>query len=344
MKRLLLLLLALVVIGVCAFGWYAWFWNAYGPAAADKVVLIEQGSGLSRIAQQLEQEGAISQGRLFELELRLRGQAGQLKAGEYEIPAYASMADIAAILIEGKSIQHRVTVAEGLTSDMIWKLVQANPLLAGDPGPVPEEGTVRPETYLFTRGKDRRKLLREMAAAQRDFIAQHWPGRSQNLPYATERQAVILASIVEKETAHADEQRQVAAVFVNRLRLGMRLQSDPTIIYGITKGYPLGRGIRQSELDGATAYNTYQIDGLPPTPIANPGMDALRAVINPPATSDLYFVADATGSGRSVFSGTLTEHGRNVLALRASERRQRSTPPTHVPTEDIGSQLPRFRR
>jgi len=343
MKRVLLVLLALAVMAGGAAGWYAWSWTTYGPSTEDRVVLIEQGSSLSRIAQQLEEAGTLSWRRLFELELRLRGQAGQLKAGEYAIPAHAAMADIAAILIEGKSIQHRVTVAEGLTSDMIWKLVRDSNLLTGDPGQVPQEGTLLPETYLFTRGKPRRELLREMAAAQRKFIADNWPNRAQYLPYGTPEQAVTLASIVEKETAHADERRRVAAVFVNRLRQGMRLQSDPTIIYGLTKGYPLGRGIRQSELDGVTPYNTYQVDGLPPGPIANPGKDALLAVMNPPVTSDLYFVADATGNGRSVFSSTLTEHGRNVLALRASER-GRPAPPTRVPTEDIGSQLPRFRR
>ena len=312
MKRFLLLLLALVIIGAGAGIWYATAWTAPGPATAEKVVLIEPGTGLSRIAQQLEGAGAISWRRLFQLELRLRGQDGALKAGEYAIPAHASMEDVAAILIEGKSIQHRLTIAEGLTSDMIWKLVRDDKVLVGDPGTVPEEGTLLPETYLFTRGMTRREMLREMGVAQRKFIEEHWTNRKANLPYGTARQAVILASIVEKETAYADERRRVAAVFVNRLRQGMRLQSDPTIIYGLTKGYPLGRGIRQSELEGATPYNTYVIDGLPPGPIANPGKDALAAVIDPPDTNDLYFVAD--GQGRSVFSPSLAEHGRNVQA------------------------------
>jgi UPF0755 protein len=203
---------------------------------------------------------------------------------------------------------------------MVWKLVQADKVLTGDAGPVPAEGTLLPETYLFTRGMTRREMLRQMAAAQRNFIAERWPGRSPNLPYDTVEQAVILASIVEKETALAEERRRVAAVFVNRLRQGMRLQSDPTIIYDLTRGYPLGRGIRLSELEGATPYNTYVIAGLPPGPIANPGKDALAAVMNPPDTNDLYFVAD--GSGRSVFAPTLDEHNRNVLTFRAWERRQ----------------------
>ncbi|HEX2760269.1 MAG TPA: endolytic transglycosylase MltG, partial [Rhizomicrobium sp.] len=292
MKRFLLILLALLVIGAGSAFWYVSAWTSPGPAATEKVVMIENGAGLSRIAQQLQDAGAISFKQVFQIELRLRGQAGQLKAGEYAIPAHAAMADIAATLIEGKSIQHRLTAAEGLTSDMIWKLVRDDKVLVGDAGPVPEEGTLLPETYLFTRGMTRQKLLAQMAEAQKKFIAERWPGRAPNLPYNTVRQAVILASIVEKETAFADERRRVAAVFVNRLRQGMRLQSDPTIIYGLTKGYPLGRGIRQSELEGATPYNTYAIDGLPPGPIANPGKDALAAVMNPPETNDLYFVAD----------------------------------------------------
>ncbi len=343
MKRFLVVLAALVLIGAGAMAWFTWTWTAHGPAATDKVVLIQPGTGLSRVAQQLEESGAIGNRLVFEAELRWRKQAGQIKAGEYEIPAFASMAHIAEILIAGRSIQHRLTVAEGLTSDMIWKLVQANPVLVGDPGPVPIEGTLLPETYLFTRGQTRQGLLKEMAAAQARFISDNWPNRRQDLPYTTPEQAVILASIVEKETGYADERRMVAAVFVNRLRLRMRLQSDPTIIYGLTKGYPLGRGIRQSELDGVTPYNTYQIDGLPPGPIANPGKDALRAVMNPPDSDALYFVADASGSGRSRFSSSLGEHNRHVGDLRSAERGLRAVP-QNVPTGDIGSQVPRLPR
>jgi UPF0755 protein len=337
MKRVLLLLLALVLIGAGAGAWYGYAWTAPGPAPAEKVVMIAPGTGLARIAQQLDEAGTLSWKLLFEIELRLRDQAGKLKAGEYAIPAHASMADIAAILIEGKSIQHRLTAAEGLTSDMIWKLVRDDKVLVGDPGPVPAEGTLLPETYLFTRGKTRQALLKEMAEAQKKFIAEHWPNRSPNLPYSTPEQAVTLASIVEKETAFADERRRVAAVFVNRLRQGMRLQSDPTIIYGLTRGYPLGRGIRQSEVEGAPPYNTYVIDGLPPGPIANPGKDSLAAVMNPPETNDLYFVAD--GQGRSVFAPSLAEHGRNVQAFRAMERRQTQMN-EKIDTDPIAKSIP----
>jgi len=201
---------------------------------------------------------------------------------------------------------------------MVWKLVAADPVLLGDPGPVPQEGTLMPETYLFTRGMTRARLLAQMEEAQRKFFADHWTGRDPGLPYTTEREAVILASIVEKEVALPEERRHVAQVFVNRLKAGMKLQSDPTIIYGLTRGYPLGHGIRQSELDGATPYNTYVIPALPPGPIANPGKDSLLAVLNPPPGNDLYFVSDA--QGHSLFAATMAEHARNVMAFRAAER------------------------
>jgi UPF0755 protein len=344
MKRLLIVLVALAVIGAGAMAWFTFAWTAYGPSSADKVVLIAPGTGLSRIAQQLEEAGVIGNRLVFVAELRWQDKAGDLKAGEYEIPAHAAMADIAEILIAGRSIQHRLTVAEGLTSDMIWKLVQSNAVLVGDAGPVPNEGTLLPETYLFTRGLTRQALLRQMAAAQRDFLAEHWPNRKPGLPYGTPQQAVTLASIVEKETGIAADRALVAAVFVNRMRLGMRLQSDPTIIYGITRGYPLGRGIRQSELDGVTPYNTYQVDGLPPGPIANPGKDALLAVMNPPDSNALYFVADASGSGRSRFSTSLAEHSGYVRDLRSAERGGLRPVPQRVPTDDIRRNLPRLPR
>jgi UPF0755 protein len=255
---------------------------------------------------------------VFEFDLRLRRLSAGIKAGEYAIPSRASMADIAAILILGKSIQHKLTAAEGLTSDMIYKLVVADPMLAGDAGPVPPEGALLPETYLFTRGTNRRALLDRMAAAQRKFLAAQWPHRAPGLPFNSPREAVILASIVEKETSLPEERRHIASVFINRLRAGMRLQSDPTIIYGVSRGYPLGRGIRESEIAADMPYNTYVIAGLPPGPICNPGKDSLAAVLNPEQTSDLYFVAN--GKGGHVFSATIAEHARNVIAYRALEK------------------------
>ena len=199
---------------------------------------------------------------MFELDLHLHRLNDKVKAGEYAIPAHASMADIAAILVSGKSIQHKLTAAEGLTSDMIYKLVAADPVLVGDAGPEPAEGTLLPETYLFTRGTTRAEILARMRKGAGEISGAAMGRRA---PMAcrsqTPEQAVILASIVEKETSLPEERRHIAAVFVNRLKAGMKLQSDPTIIYGITKGYPLGRGIRESEIAGATPYNTYVIDG-----------------------------------------------------------------------------------
>ncbi len=218
---------------------------------------------------------------IFRFGVRLRGQSAELKAGEYAIPAHASMADIMAILVSGKSIQHKLTAAEGLTSQMIHDIVKADPVLTGDAGAVPAEGTLLPETYLFTRGVSRAEMIARMEKAQKELLTKLWPVRAADLPFTTEQEAIVLASIVEKETALPDERRHIAAVFENRLRLGMKLQSDPTIIYGLTRGYPLGRGIRESELSGATPYNTYVIAGLPPTPICNPGKDAIAAVLNP---------------------------------------------------------------
>ena len=332
MKKFLLILVALVLVGAGAVEWFVAAWTAPGPAQTEKTVLIAPRTPLHQTAGQLEAAGALTFPLMFELELRARGVAAQVKAGEYAIPVHASMAEIAAILVAGKSIQHKLTAAEGLTSEMIWKLVKADPVLVGDAGPVPGEGTLLPETYLFTRGMTRAALLNQMAAAQVKFLDAHWPGRASGLPVQTRAQAVILASIVEKETALPDERRHIAQVFVNRLKQGMRLQSDPTIIYGITKGAPLGHGIRQSELTGATPYNTYVIDGLPPGPIANPGKDALLAVLNPPPGGDLYFVAD--GKGKSLFAATIAEHARNVIAFRAAER-LKAPQPVEVPIPSL---------
>ncbi len=316
---IILVFLAVMIAGVVEWGAAAW--DAPGlpaPSGNQTVVMIKPHTRAHDITAMFEKKGLIKSGLLFELDLRLRGMTGQLKAGEYAIPNRASMAAIAKILIGGKSIQHKLTAPEGLTSDMIWKLVQKDPVLVGDAGPVPEEGTLLPETYLFTRGETRAGLLAKMAAAQQKFLHARWDARAANLPFKTMAEAVTLASIVEKETALPAERPHIAGLFINRLKVGMRLQSDPTIIYGLNKGYPLGRGIRASEIEGATPYNTYVIAGLPPTPIANPGKDAIAAVLNPQETDDLFFVAN--GKGGHAFSATISEHARNVAALRAMER------------------------
>jgi UPF0755 protein len=334
--RLLLVLVILAVLGAGVAEWANAAWDQPGPAAPwgnQTVVLIAPHTPTHDVAQMLERKGVMKFGLLFELDLHLKGLSGRIKAGEYALPSTASMAQIADILVAGKSIQHKLTAAEGLTSNMIWKLVQNDKVLVGDAGPEPEEGTLLPETYLFTRGETRAELLATMAAAQHKFLLEKWPVRAENLPFTTMRQAIILASIVEKESALPEERRHIASVFVNRLRVGMKLQTDPTIIYGLTKGYPLGRGIRQSELEAATPYNTYVIAGLPPGPICNPGKDSIAAVLNPEANDDLFFVA--TGKGGHVFAATISQQARNVAAYRAFERRQQNIPdPAQVMPSD----------
>jgi len=309
----------LLLCAVLAGGWY-WEQNSFtapGPAAHETVVLIAPGEGSAVIAQKLAAAGVIRNADLFRMGLRIRGTAGALKAGEYALPAGASEADIAAILMSGKSIQHKITAAEGLTSAMIGAIVQSDPVLSGDEGVAPAEGTLLPETYLFTRGVTRAEMIGRMTKAQGVLLARLWPARAQNLPFKTPQEAIVLASIVEKETSLPDERRHIAAVFVNRLRLGMKLESDPTIIYGITKGYPLGRGIRESELKAATPYNTYVIAGLPPTPICNPGKDSIAAVLDPAQSDDLFFVANGTGG--HAFAATIAEHDKNVAQWRRIE-------------------------
>ena len=333
MRALLILLAVLAIIAAGAVEWAAAAWNEPGPAALSgnqTVTLIEPRTKLPAIAQKLQDSHLLNYALVFEFDVYFHRLNDRLKAGEYAVPSRASMADIAAILVSGKSIQHKLTAAEGLTSDMIFKLVAADPDLLGDAAPEPAEGTLLPETYLFTHGTTRAQLLQRMQKAQTRFLDEKWATRAQDLPLQSEEQAVILASIVEKETSFPEERRHIAAVFVNRLRAGMKLQSDPTIIYGITRGYPLGRDIRASEIVQATPYNTYVIDGLPPAPICNPGKDSLAAVLDPEPSDDLYFVA--TGQGGHVFAATMAEHNKNVIAYRAYEKlKQGATPVIAAP-------------
>ncbi len=293
-----------------------------GPGTSDTVFLLERGTGLNATAAQLHARGLITNALIFRLALQVTDRAASLKAGEYLIPAAASMDEIASILREGKSILHKLTLPEGLTSWEAMQIIAADPVLIGDVPDLPAEGALLPETYLFTRGTSRIDLVAQMEAAHLEVVERLWDERAENLPITSIEEAVILASIVEKETGLAEERPRVAAVFTNRLRRGIRLQSDPTIIYGITNGQgPLGRPIRRSEIDRKTAYNTYQIDGLPPAPIANPGEASIAAVLNPPTTNELFFVADGTGG--HVFAATLAEHNRNVAKWRRIERSRR---------------------
>lgn len=317
MKRLFILAVVLALIAAGSVEWLYASFATPGPAASrggETVVLIKSGVGLHGIAETLADAGVVKRPVVFQLGVRLHGETAALKAGEYAIPSHASMYDIMNILMEGKSIEHKLTIAEGLTSQMAYDIVKDDPVLEGKPGPVPAEGVLLPETYLFTRGETRKAIIAKMEAAQTAVIDALWPHRAPDLPFKSKEQAVILASIVEKETAIPEERRHIAAVFVNRLRLGMKLQSDPTIIYGITKGYPLGRRIRQSEIAMATPYNTYVIAGLPATPICNPGKDSIAAVLDPEDSKDLYFVANGTGG--HVFAETVQEQNKNVAQWR----------------------------
>lgn len=322
---ILTVIAALICAGIAGYGWFEF--NRAGPPAkglaSETVVLLDEGMGLNSIATRLEEAGVIRNRFVFRAGVLFSGNGKRLKAGEYSIPARAPMDDVMRLLVEGKSILHKLTVPEGKTVAMIWRIVEEDPILVGDmPAVMPPEGELLPETYLFMRGTSRAELLERMHADHSDLLDQLWEGRKEGLPIASKDEAVTLASIVEKETGLAEERPRVAAVFVNRLRRGMKLQSDPTIIYGLTKGEPLGRGIRKSELERRTPYNTYIIDGLPPTPIANPGRAALEAVLNPPDTEELYFVADGTGG--HVFAKTVSEHNRNVAAWRRIERERRA--------------------
>lgn len=324
--RLFLALLIALSLGALLAAAGAFFYGKHlfetdGPHDQAEVVMLEPGMGVRAIANRLEREGVISNANVFLVGVRLNRAEGGLKAGEYEIPAHASMAAIMGILREGRSILHRITIPEGLTSEQAMQLVEAHPVLTGDMPPVPPEGTLLPETYSFTRGATRKEVVADMKAAAEDLMDEAWKTRAEGLPFDTPEEAIILASIVEKETGVASERPRVAAVFVNRLRKPMRLQSDPTIIYGLVGGKgALGRPIRRSELDRLTPYNTYLVDGLPPTPISNPGRASIEAVLNPPDTDELYFVADGTGG--HAFSRTLKEHQERVREWRRIERQR----------------------
>lgn len=297
--------------------------EAAGPAKADVSFAVIPGQGLNSIAESLESRGFITDSRIFILGVVANNANSKLKAGEYLLPAGASMQKIMQALVSGKSVQHKVTIPEGLTSLQIVARLRAHPILVGEVSEVPAEGSLLPDTYVFLRGTTRFELVERMRDAQEKAIEGLWSSRSPDLPIRSKEAALILASIVEKETAKAGERPKVASVFINRLRKGMRLQSDPTIIYGIVGGKGvLGRPIRKSDISKKTRYNTYQINGLPPTPIANPGFAAIKAVLNPANTDELYFVADGTGG--HAFARTLAGHNRNVAKWRRIEAKRRA--------------------
>ena len=307
--------------------WGAWSYVGPGPrarAGASTDVILRQGASLPEIASTLRRAGVIGSSSMFVTAAELTHVGRRLKAGEYDIPSHASMDKVLGLIRDGKVVKHLVTVPEGVTSEVVNEILGRADFLTGS-APVAPEGSVLPETYEAQRGEDRAAVLQRMMDARDKLLATLWDHRRPGLPYQSPDQAVILASVVEKETAKPDERPRIASVFINRLQRNMRLESDPTVIYGLTRGRALGHGIRVSELASHTPYNTYVIDGLPPTLIGNPGRASLAAALDPPQSNDLYFVADGTGG--HVFASTFEQHQKNVAHWRSIEQAAKPAAP-----------------
>lgn len=331
LKAAVSVVIAVLFFGALALGaGYLWFQSETtkpGPSVEATVFVVKPGEGLGSIAARLENESLIRDKRVLRMVSQMEGTAGQIKAGEYLLEPGLSIRRTLEKLVEGDAILHRITVPEGLTVAQSLRIIAADPILTGEmPEDIPAEGSLLPDTYFFGRGMTRKDMIKTMVEAQTKLLDELWAERQEGLPFQTPYEAVILASVVEKETGLPAERPQIAGLFVGRLKKGMRLQSDPTIIYGVSGGEPLvdnagnRRGIRQSEIDGVTDWNTYQIDGLPKTPICNPGRDAIAAVLDPPSTEYVFFVAD--GKGGHLFARTNSEHHRNVALYRKYEREE----------------------
>lgn len=318
MRRFVVPLFTLFMLTALAGGGLvAWAYLQYtkpGPTIAETTVVIEQGSGVEAIAEALSEAGIIDDPLIFRLGVRLSRKDKALKAGEFAFPYGASARQVADVLSRGKTVVRRLTIAEGLTSiEVFEQLVAAADL--EESFDVPLEGSVLPETYHYSYGDRRADLVRRMVRAMDENLARLWQGRAKDLPFKGPLEALILASIVEKETGQNDERGRVAGVFINRLRKGMRLQSDPTVAYGLSEGDgPLGRALTRADLKTDSPYNTYMIRGLPPGPISNPGLAAITAVLHPAQTDELYFVAD--GNGGHAFAKTLKQHNKNAAKWR----------------------------
>jgi len=316
-----LIVLMLAVLGLIAWG--ASEMRSPGSSAQDTVFEVKSGDRLTAVSARLAAAGLISNARIFRIAARYGGQAKKLKFGEYKVPAHASMNQVLALVTSGRALAYQVTIPEGMTSWQIVERLKAQDRLTGKVDKVPPEGSLAPNTYSYSKGASRVSLLQRMSLAQSKILATAWASRADGLPLKTPEEALTLASIIEKETGEVSERAVVASVFINRLRRGMRLQTDPTVIYGVTKGRgKLGRGLRQSELRGKTAWNTYVIPGLPKTPIANPGKGSITAALHPADTKFLFFVADGTGG--HAFSQTIGEHNKNVRKWRRIEAKQRA--------------------
>ena len=342
---LTVVLVLMLLVGAAAYVFDSQI-DAPGPLDRQKMVVIPKAEGTHEIASRLEREGIVTDRLLFIAGFRWTqltamvegGKPVQLKAGDYAVKQNASVRQLIDLLSEGKTVSYRVTIPEGLTSHQIVERLKADANLAGEIEAVPPEGSLLPETFVVERGMARQAVVDRMQAEARKIAEKAWAQRKKELPLKSLEEAIVLASIVEKETGRNDERERVAGVFINRLRQNMRLQSDPTILYGMTGGKTVwSRPIQKSEIAQKTLHNTYQIDGLPPTPICNPGRAAIEAVLNPADTKDLYFVAD--GNGGHAFSETLKDHNANVQKWRATERDMKTkaapaaadTPSTLVP-------------
>jgi UPF0755 protein len=321
----IVLVLGLAAGGAVVFGKQRF--EQPGPLAQDKTVNIPRGTGSREIAELLAREGVTNQpwwifvGGIIALKA-----SDNLKSGEYQVKRQVSLRDVVDTLVEGKVIQHQLTIPEGLTSEQIVARLMENPILAGNVREVPREGSLLPDTYNFTRGFTREQMIARMQTTHQRLVKEIWDRRNPDVPIRSPEQLVTLASIIEKETGRPEERTRVAAVFANRLKQRMKLQSDPTIIYGLVGGKgSLGRPIMKSEIEQPTPFNTYVIDGLPPSPIANPGRGSLEAAANPARTKELFFVADGTGG--HAFSDTYEQHQKNVARLRVIEQQARGEPP-----------------
>jgi UPF0755 protein len=325
--NVLTILIVLGLFGLGALGIAKSDLDAEGPLTQEVVVQVERGASISDISEVLAKSGALPKSAVagavsgesfFRLAARYTGRASSLKFGEYAIPAGASVEEILVMLARGGNVQHRITIPEGMTVYAAVERILAEEKLTGEIPELPPEGSLFPESWDFQRGDTRESVIKRMQARMQEVLDEAWANRVPDLPLNSKEEMLVLASIVEKET-RPQEHGKVASVFINRLRRGMKLQTDPTVIYGITQGKaPLGRGLRRSELQRRTPYNTYVIEGLPPTPIANPSAESIRAVANPETTDYLFFVADGTGG--HAFAETLAEHNRNVANWRRIER------------------------